>query len=122
MFAPILFSAIAFIAVMLLCITIYLFFQRSQNLKFQGQRLEQAVNIQAQGYSKVGAETTGENQDPNQETLRRDMRISSIPWLNNLLSKSFKGKSKSLMILIEQSGLKIKVGEFVLFTLLIGFA
>ena len=118
MLVPIIFSAITFLAVILLCIAVYYFLQRKENLKYQSQRVEQAVSQQSLGYTEGEENLTTE---AGQGTLRRDTRISSIPFIDIFLSKFLKGGSKSLMILIEQSGLKIKVGEFVLFTTLLGF-
>ena len=120
MLAPIIFSAITFFAILLLCMIAFYFWQRKEDLKYQSQRLEQAVNIKSTGYSEETAEgSPTESLDP--ATLRRDTRVSNIPWLNELLSKFLKGRDKDLMILIEQSGLKIKVGEFLLFTVIVGF-
>lgn len=119
MLSPIIIAAITFLAVVLLCVSIFIVIQAKQNKKDQSSRVEQVVNIQSQGYSEV----IDKNKvtDGDHSGLRRDTRISSIPWLDNLFSKFLKEKSKSLMLLIEQSGLKIRVSEFVLFTLLISF-
>lgn len=121
MIPPIVFAVIVFIAVILICIAGYYFWQRKENLKYQSQRVEQATTIQSLGYSEALTGTEGETQatESSEKTLRRDTRISSIPWLDFLLSKFQKERSKSLMILIEQSGLKIKVGEFLIFVFLI---
>ena len=120
MLAPTVFSVIIFFTVIALCYAAYHFWQRNQDLKDQSNRVESAVNIQPSGYSEAGKEESIQKSDQEQ-TLRRDMRISSIPWLNELMSNRLKEKSKSLMILIDQSGLRIKVGELVLFSVLIGF-
>ncbi len=117
MFSPIIIAAVTFLAVVLLCISIFVILQTKQNTKDQSERVEQVVNIQSQGYSEV----IDKSKITDGSGLRRDTRISSIPWLDNLLSKFLKERSKSLMLLIEQSGLKIRVSEFVLFTLLISF-
>ena len=117
MFNPIIFSIISFFAVLMLCMAGYYLWQNKENLKSQSKRLEEAINIQSTGYN--------ENQENNPESLhtniRRDLRISNIVWLDNFFSKFLKGRGKPLMILIEQSGLKIKVSEFILFTVIIGF-
>ena len=121
MIVPIIISVFTFLAVILVCLAIYYFLQRKENLKYQSQRLEQVINIQSQGYSSPTTEVAGENQEIDQIDLRRDKRISSIPWLDTILSRFLKERSKLLMILIEQSGLRIKAGEFLLFSLLLGF-
>ena len=120
MLVPLVFSALAFIAVILLCTAGYLFWKNIQNKKDQSQRLEQAVNVQSQFFEASGDGNNPQEQDPEKLKLRKDSRISSIPWLNDLLSKFLKENSKHLMILIEQSGLKIKVGEFLILTFLVG--
>ena len=119
MLAPILFSAIAFIAILLLCMTGYLLWQNNQSKKEQSKRLEHAVNIESQSYAPNNNEDTKAYDEDVQ--LRKDYTISSIPWLNKLLGKFLKEHSKKLMILIEQTGLRIKVGEFVLFVGLVSF-
>lgn len=121
MLAPIFFSIITFIAIVLICAVIYFIWQKKEDIKEQSIRFEQAVNIQTQPIDPKGSKTTNENQEQGDSNLRRDTRISTIPWLNNLLSKSLKEKAKSLMILIEQSGLKVRVSEFLLFSFLIAF-
>ena len=77
MLAPILFSGITFFAVLLLCMVIFYAWQKKENLKYQNQRLEQAVNIKSLGYSETASTEHPENFDPT--TLRRDTRISNIP-------------------------------------------
>ncbi len=119
MLVPLFFSFIGFLAVVMFCIAGYLFFQNIQKKKFQSQRLIQAVEAKQQ--LSNDEEKTDEDEG-NNEGLRRDSRISSIPWLNKLFSKYLKGNAKSLIELIEQSGLRIKAGEFLLLTIFIGFA
>lgn len=121
MLAPILFSVIIFLAVILACFGLYYFWQKKESIKSQSQRLEQVVNIKTSGYSEPLTVQEGVAGSSEPTDIRRDLRVSSIPWLNDLLSKYSKNHSKSLMTLIEQSGLKIKVGEFLLFTFLCGF-
>lgn len=120
MLAPILFSLTGFLAILFLCFTIYLIWQRKQSLEDQSQRLEQAVTVQSLGYSAPD-DPSKEAQTVSEANIRRDTRVSSIPWLNQILSKLLKEKAGFLMILIEQSGLKIKVSEFLLFSILIAF-
>lgn len=119
MLVQVIFSSIVFIAVVLICMAVFYFWQKKENLKHQSQRLEQVVNIQTTGYTQADV-LSDDAQAAEQTGIRRDTRISAIPWLDTLLSKRLKSQSKSLMILIEQSGLKIKVGEFLLFAGLIG--
>lgn len=104
-----------FISVVILCLVIYYFVIKRKEEKEQELRIEKAVNIDS---ARSQAEA---NQEAAIESLRRDTRISSIKWLDTFLSKILKEKSKSLMILIEQSGLRIKVSEFLMLTLLTGF-
>lgn len=118
MFVSLIFSVIVFIAVILICMAVYYYLQNKETLKFQTKRLEQVINLQ-DTFSSNQAENISQNSETVQGLLRRDMRISSIPWLNNLLLKLLKKRAKSIMILIEQTGLKIKVGEFLLFVALI---
>lgn len=106
-----------FFAVILSCVAIFLFIQQKKTQKDQAVRIKQAVNIEASGY--VEPEAAG-GQNYAEASVRRDTRISSIKWLDTLLSKILKNKSKGLMILIEQTGLRIKVSEFILFTIIIG--
>ncbi|OGI19782.1 MAG: hypothetical protein A3B68_08200 [Candidatus Melainabacteria bacterium RIFCSPHIGHO2_02_FULL_34_12] len=120
MSAPIIISAITFMAVIFICITIFFIIQGKQDTKEQTTRVEQAVSIKTLGYSEIPhEEDKAKSEDAG--SLRRDTRISSIPWLNNILLRISKGNVKSLMILIEQGGLKIKAGEFLLLSVLIGF-
>jgi len=117
MLIPLFFSVIAFLAVVMFSIAGYLVWQNKKERKVQDQRLVQAIESNQQFF--------GENTSANQENttgLRRDSRISSIPWLNDLFSKFLKKNAKSLIELIEQSGLKIKVGEFLLLMLFVGLA
>ena len=104
-----------FFAVVMLCVIIFYIIQQKLDLKAQTQRIEKAVAFNNAGF-KPDIET-----DPSVTSLRRDTSISSIKWLDKFLSKLLKERSKSLMVMIEQSGLKIKVSEFLLFAILIGF-
>lgn len=117
MLLPIIVSVIVFIAVILITVVAYSYLQRKESLKYQSQRLEQVVNIKTQ-ISPTDT-STSQTQEQDDFALRRDTRISTIPWLNDLLSKHLKDKSKAIMTLIEQTGLKIKVSEFVLFVALV---
>ncbi|MBI3591633.1 MAG: type II secretion system F family protein [Candidatus Melainabacteria bacterium] len=117
MLSPLIFSIVSFFAVIMLCMVGYYLWQNAENLKSQNKRLEKAINIQTQAHS----ESPESNTDNSEGNIRRDMRISNIVWLDKLLSKFLKGRTKSIMILIEQSGLKIRVSEFILFTTIIGF-
>ena len=117
MLEPLIFSAIGFIAVVIICITVFIFLSDKRTKKEQGERLENALSQTVAGFNP---EIPMSN-NPDEVKLRKDYTISSIPWLNNLLEKFLKDYNKVLMGLIEQAGLKIKVGEFVLFAGLIGF-
>ena len=118
MLAVFLFSVIGFFAVIAFCIAIYLAFQNRQDKKNQDQRVKQAIESKPELFVENNA---NRNQEEGIEAgLRRDSRISSIPWLNDIFSKVLKKNAKSLIILIEQSGLKVKVGEFLLLTLFVG--
>lgn len=116
MIVAIIFSALTFCAVVAVCYVVYFLWQKEANREYQNQRVEQVVNIKSSGYSETSFETQGkkEEENPEQKTLRRDTRTSTIPILDIILSKFFRSASQKLMIFIEQSGLKIKVGEFIL--------
>lgn len=105
---------VVFIAMVLFCVAVYFFLKYRKSSEDQSRRVEQAVAI-----DMVNANVEGEVADVG--SLRRDTSISSIKWLDKFLSKLLKDKSRLLMILIEQTGLKIKVSEFLLFTVLVGF-
>ena len=119
MFAPLFFSFTGFLAIVLFCVAIFLVFQGRQERKTQDQRVKTALESESHFAS-------GGNSDKDEETveggLRKDSRISSIPLLNTIFSKYLKANAKSLIILIEQSGLKIKVGEFLLLVVFVGLA
>ncbi len=119
MLAPFFFSFIGFLAIVLFCIAIFLVFQNRQDKKNQDQRVKQATETNSQFFIE---NNVNKNQEGAESGLRRDSRISSIPWLNDLFSKYLKQNAKSLIVLIEQSGLKIKVGEFLLLILFVGLA
>ena len=117
MFIPLLFSGIAFIAVILFCIGLFFIVQEAQDKKTQNQRFEQAVTQQVSSQ-----QSAQESNKENEGTVsRKDLRISTIPWLNDLFNKHLKEHGKKLMTLIDQAGLKVKVGEFLLLDILIGF-
>lgn len=118
MLVPLFFSVIGFFAVIMFCIVFYMIWQKGQEKKFQDQRVQQAVESKQQFFAEDGIDRN--LVEGTEGGIRRDSRISSIPWLNNLFSKYLKKNSRSLIILIEQSGLKIKVGEFLLLTLFLG--
>lgn len=120
MLLPIIVSVIVFIAVVLVTIAFFVYLQRKESLKIQSQRLEQVVSTRTQ--LGTDAAEVAKAEETNEYALRRDTRISTIPWLNELLSKALKERSKSIMTLIEQSGLKIKVSEFVLFVALVSIS
>ncbi len=120
MLAPLFFSVVGFLAVLMFCIASYLVWQNSQDKKSQDQRVKQATEAKPQFFVEDGANK--DQGEGSESGLRRDSRISSIPWLNDLFSKYLKQNAKSLIVLIEQSGLKIKVGEFLLLMLLVGLA
>lgn len=117
MLAPLLFSVIGFIAVILLCMSVFFILQNIQEKKHQNKRLERALDSTEHFFSE---EKPGVSQDGEEFGLRRDQRISSIPWLNTIFLKYLKENSRALIDLIEQSGLKIKAGEFLLFTIFLG--
>ena len=120
MLIPLFFSVIGFLAVIMFSVVIYLVWQNSQEKKLQDQRVKQATESKPQLFSE---ENVNKNQEDGASTgLRKDSRISSIPWLNIIFSKFLKENAKSLINLIEQSGLKIKVGEFVLLMVFVGLA
>ena len=118
MLEPLIFSAIGFIAVVMLCIVIFMFWSNKQTKKEQNIRFENALSQTVS--SEFNANLSLSN-NPDEVRLRKDYTISSIPWLNTLLEKFLKDYNKVLIGLIEQTGLKIKVGEFVLFACLLGF-
>lgn len=111
-------SLVVFCAVILACISIYYLVERKKDTKLQSQRVERVVNPLTAITTK-SANPLEELDELNEGTLRRDTSTSSIPWLDKLLRKFLKGRTHYLLILIEQSGLKIKVSEFLLFTLFI---
>ncbi|MBI1857721.1 MAG: type II secretion system F family protein [Candidatus Melainabacteria bacterium] len=111
----ILIAIAVFLAVVFLTAGIYFLVEYKQSVQMQSKRVEQAVSIETQEQYEPGESGT------QNVSLRRDTRISSIKWLDKLLSRLLKERSKKLLILIEQTGLRIKVSEFVLFTALIGF-
>lgn len=120
MLLPIIVSVIVFVAVILVTVALFIYLQKKESLKIQSQRLEQVVSTR----TLLGTDTAeaAQTQETGEYALRRDTRISTIPWLNELLSKSLKERAKSIMTLIEQSGLKIKVSEFVLFVALVSIS
>lgn len=113
------FSAIGFLAVIMFCIVFYLAWQKMQDKKIQDQRVKQVTEAKEQFFSE---DSTNKNQEGSETGLRKDSRISSIPLLNTVFSKFLKKNAKSLINLIEQSGLKIKIGEFLLLTFFVGLA
>jgi tight adherence protein B len=116
---PAIISISAFFAIFIGCFCVYLIIEKQKSIKLQSQRLEFAVNPVAIS-SIQGQKTEDSNSLEGEEgDLRRDTSTSSIPWLDKLLRKYLKGRANHLLTLIEQSGLKIKVSEFLLFTVLI---
>ena len=114
MTGPIIITFIVFFAVILICISAYYFWERNQTKKIQSDRLEKIIH-------PVQKEATENAQVTDHGAMRKDKRLSSIPWLNEFLNSQFKSQVKNLVFLIEQTGLSIKLGEFLLITLLIGF-
>lgn len=119
MLLPIFFSVITFLAIVLVCFAVYFYLERKKSSKEQSQRIEQALTVQASGYSPAVKEEAKKVRETEESSIRRDIRISAIPWLDTLLSAPLKDRSKSLMVLLEQSGLPLKVGEFLLLTFFI---
>lgn len=131
---PIIFSVLIFFAVIVFCFLGYFVFQKFQSRKSQSQRISQVVNFsgptgitsqtqqQTQG-PKVNIVDSDQKQKEHEKggSVRKDARISSIPIVNKILSTVFSNRVSSLKILIEQTGLKIKAGEFLLFVICIGF-
>lgn len=129
MLNPILFSVLVFFAVIILCFLGYFIVQKFLARKSQSQRISQVVNYsgptgivsesQSQSSAKVNIVDSSNKNKPQEQqgtgSLRRDSRISSIPVLNKILSTVFSERINSLKTLIEQTGLKIKAGEFLLF-------
>ena len=108
-------TILIFVIVMILCWVGYTYWQKFEAKKSQTERLEKAINTQTQFGD-------GEKTKSLEElTLRKDKRLSTIPWLDEALKKIFQARITQLMILIEQSGLTMKVSEFLLVATLIGF-
>lgn len=114
MMGPLFITASVFVAVIMICWVGYFYWQKMESQKTQEERLEKAINVQSQ-FADDKPKTFEELQ------LRKDKRLSAIPWLDEALKKLFKEKISLLMVLIEQTGLTIKVSEFLLITTLIGF-
>ena len=105
-----------FIVVILLCWAGYYYWQKFEAKKSQTERLEKAITTQSSQFGD------GEKPKSLEELqLRKDKRLSTIPWLDEALKKIFQKRITELMVFIEQSGLTIKVSEFLLMTTLIGF-
>lgn len=113
-----------FCFVVVLCVGGYFIWQQSENKKQQTDRLESAINVKQETFG-MGTAFAPLSQDQIQEkafeAVRKDKTISNIPIVNLILNKFFQKKIQYIMHLIEQTGLSIKVGEFILFTLLLGF-
>jgi len=125
---PIFFSIFVFFAVITLCFLGYFMYTKAQTRKEQSQRINQVVNYsgptgilqdtRVQTASvKIEEGKKDENSEKSQASggIRRDSRISNIHILNVILSKISSEKVGSLKVLIEQTGLKVKTGEFLLF-------
>ncbi len=108
-------TALVFIVVILICWVSYVYWQKSEANKSQTERLEKAASTQSQFSDDDKPKSLEELK------LRKDKRLSTIPWLDEALRKILQERIIRLMILIEQSGLTIKVSEFLLMTTLIGF-
>lgn len=134
MLNPIFFSIIIFFVVITFCFLTYFIVQKFLARKSQSQRINQVVNYSGptgitsesksqQNTAKVNITDSKKDKPQEQQgtgSLRRDSRISAIPIVNKLLSTVFSDRVASLKILIEQTGLKIKAGEFLLFVICIG--
>ncbi len=104
-----------FIVVIIICWVGYNYWQKFEAKKTQTERLEQAINVQSQ-YGDSGKPKTLEELQ-----FRKDKRLSNLPWLDEFLKKVFQKRVTQLMILVEQSGITVKLGEFLLITTLVGF-
>ena len=116
---PLILTIIMFAAIVVLSLLGYYFWQKSQTKKFQEQRLESAINLQPAASENPDEEKVTKDGIPTVE--RKDKRYSTIPWVDDLLRNFFKKSTPALLRLIEQSGLSIKVSEFLLFTAILGF-
>ena len=88
MLVALFFSVIGFIAVILACMSIYNYIQNKETLRTQSERVEQVVNLKT-AFSSERAENANPNADTGQGLLRKDLRISSIPWLNEFFANKY---------------------------------
>ena len=116
---PAIISVTAFLSILIGCFCVYLIIEKQKSIKLQSQRFEFAINPLAISSAQGLKSREGDLSEAEEGDLRRDTSTSSIPWLDKLLRKVLKGRAHHLLIIIEQSGLKIKVSEFLLFTLLV---
>ncbi|GEM_PF-553257 len=115
---PAIISVTAFLSILIGCFCVYLIIEKQKSTKLQSQRFEFAINPLAIS-SALGLKSRERDLlEAEEGDLRRDTSTSSIPWLDKLLRKLLKGRASYLLTIIEQSGLKLKVSEFLLFTLL----
>lgn len=112
-----------FLLIVLLCLAGYFYYQQSQAKKVQEARVQHTFEGKQENFatSDPGSVSETDVQEKAFEALRKDKTISSIPLLDKLLNKHFKQRINFIQHLIEQTGVSVKVGEFVLLTLLIGF-
>ena len=108
-------TASVFIVIIIICWISYIYWQKFESKKSQTERLDKAINTQAR------FENDEKPKSLEELKLRKDKRLSTIPWLDEVLRKIFQERIIQLMILIEQSGLTIKVSEFLLMAIFIGF-
>lgn len=118
MLVPIIIAVSVFALIVFICVIVYFWWDKQQNITYQTQRVEQAVSMKSLGYSETPV-THDKDKDKKEidSTIRRDTRMSSIPFLNIFLGRFFAVGTRHIMNLIEQSGLKIKAGEFLLLML-----
>ena len=115
---PAIISVTAFLSILIGCFCVYLIIEKQKSTKLQSERFEFAINPLAISSAQGLKSQEGDLLESEEGDLRRDTSTSSIPWLDKLLRKFLKGRASYLLIIIEQSGLKLKVSEFVLLTLL----
>ncbi len=132
------FSILVFFAVVAFCIFCYMLMTRVQTVKEQSQRISQVVNYSGptgiiQDTRTFSAtvkveeqkqEKSNSGQSEDSGGIRRDSRVSNIPIINQILSSFASDRVDSLKSLLEQTGLKIKTGEFLLLAIsltIVGF-
>ena len=109
--SPIIVSVLVFFLVVGICISAYFAYDKYQKSKAQKERINQIVNYsgptgvnqQQQKQTanvKVLENKQNEQKGSEENGLRKDKRISSIPLLNQFLSKFFSSQLDSVKILI----------------------